>query len=116
MGWRFYLDPSNCECEGDKSCDVSEYLDYENCRFRKKLVDKLAKQCTENIDEVKIAGMALCEHGNECVCSYMICVVLAVIALIIKIGIGTYFPYKFMNRYKEAGAKESFNYQTILPY
>ena len=23
--------PSTCECGCDKSCDVSEYLDYENC-------------------------------------------------------------------------------------
>ena len=33
--------PSNCECECDKSCDVGEYLDYKNCKCRKKLVDKL---------------------------------------------------------------------------
>ena len=58
--------PSNCECECDKSCDVGEYLDYENCKCRKKLVDKLVKECTENIDEVKIAGIALFEHENEC--------------------------------------------------
>ena len=43
--------PSNCECECDKSCDVGEYLDYENCTCRKKLVDKLVEECTENIDE-----------------------------------------------------------------
>ena len=28
--------PSNCECECDKSCDVEEYLDYKNCKCRKK--------------------------------------------------------------------------------
>ena len=32
---------SNSECECDKSCDVCEYLDYENFKCRKKLVDKL---------------------------------------------------------------------------
>ena len=37
----FIWNPSNCECECDKSCDVGEYLDYENCKWRKKLVDKL---------------------------------------------------------------------------
>ena len=52
--------PSNCECE----CDVGEYLDYKNCKCRKKLVDKLVEECTENIDEVKIAGITLFEHGN----------------------------------------------------
>ena len=32
----FIWDPSNCECGCDKSCDVVEYLDYANCKFRKK--------------------------------------------------------------------------------
>ena len=27
---------SNCECECDKSCDVGQYLDYENCWSSKK--------------------------------------------------------------------------------
>ena len=43
--------PSNCECECDKSCDVGEYLDYKNCKCRKRLVDKLVDECNENIDE-----------------------------------------------------------------
>ena len=47
----------------------------------------------------KNAGMALFEHGNECVCSYTVCVVLAVIALTISIEIGTYFAYKYMNHW-----------------
>ena len=38
---RFIWNPSNCECECDKNCDIGEYLDYENCKCRKKLVDKL---------------------------------------------------------------------------
>ena len=44
-----FLNPSNCECECDKSCDVGEYLDYENCKCRKKLVDKLVDKCTETV-------------------------------------------------------------------
>ena len=52
---RFIWDPSNCECECDRSFDVNEYLDYENWKCRKKLVDKLVErssteECTENID------------------------------------------------------------------
>ena len=73
--------PGNCGCECDKSCDVGEYLDYENCKCRKRLVDKLVEECSENVDEAKSAGTALFEHGNVCVCSYTICVVLVVIAL-----------------------------------
>ena len=84
--------PNNCECKCDKSCNIGEYLDYENCKCRKKLVDKLverssSEECTENIDEVKTAD------ENECVCSYTICVILAVIDLAISIGIGACFAY-----------------------
>ena len=35
------LNPNNCECGCDKSCDIGEYLDYSNCKCRKKLVDPL---------------------------------------------------------------------------
>ena len=55
--------------------------------------------------------MALFEHGNECVCSYTICVVLIVIALVISIGIGAYFVYKYMNRNKEFVSRENYVYQ-----
>ena len=30
----FIWNPSNYECECDKSCNVGEYLDYENCKCR----------------------------------------------------------------------------------
>ena len=50
--------PSNCECECDKSYDFGEYLDYENCNCRKRLVDKLVEECNENIYEAKLAEIA----------------------------------------------------------
>ena len=33
----FIWNPSNCECECNKSCDFSEYLDYKNCKCKKKV-------------------------------------------------------------------------------
>ena len=41
---RFIWNPIKCECECDKSCDIGEYLDYENCKCRKKIVDKVAEE------------------------------------------------------------------------
>ena len=32
----------------DKSCDVGEYLDYENCKRRKRLIDELVEECNED--------------------------------------------------------------------
>ena len=46
----FIFNPSNCECECDELCDVGKYLDYKNCKCRKKLIDKLVEECSENID------------------------------------------------------------------
>ena len=97
---------SNCECECDKSCNIGEHLDYENCKCGKRLIDKLVEECTKNVEKVKIARMALFEHENESVCSYIIFVVLTVIALTISIRFGAYFAYKYMNRNRKPGAKE----------
>ena len=46
----FIWNPSNCECEFDKSCDIGEYIDYKNCKCRKRIIDKLVEECSENID------------------------------------------------------------------
>ena len=107
-GYAWYL--SNCEC--DKSYDVGEYLDYENCKCRKRLVDKLVEECNENIDEAKLTEIALFEHKNECVCYYTVFIVLGVIVLTICIGISTYFVYyKYMNRNKENVSVYGYVYQ-----
>ena len=55
----FIWNPSNCECECDKSCYIGEYLDYENCKCRKKLVDKLVEECTENGNKEKMLKMKI---------------------------------------------------------
>ena len=65
------------------------------------MVDKLIEECGENVDEAKLAGATLFELGNECVCSYTVCIVLAVIAWTVSIGIGVYFTYKYINHNKE---------------
>ena len=33
---RFIWNPSNCDCKCGKSCDIGEYLDYKNCKYREK--------------------------------------------------------------------------------
>ena len=32
----YIWNPSNCECECDKVCDVCEYLNYSDCKCKKK--------------------------------------------------------------------------------
>ena len=50
----FIWNPSNCECECDKSFDVGEYLDYNNCKCRKRIIDKLAEECSKKLMKMKL--------------------------------------------------------------
>ena len=93
----YVWNPSNYECHCDKSCDLGEYLDYENCKCWKRLVDKLVEEFNENIDEEKITEITLFEHKHECVCYYTIFTVLGVIVLTICIGLGAYYTCKHMD-------------------
>ena len=84
----FIWNLSNCDCECDKSCDIGEYLDYLNCKCRKKLVDKLIEECTE-INKITQAEN---EHKNKC-SSYIPYVVLFSIFFTVSIRIVIYFAY-----------------------
>ena len=109
------------ECECDKSCDVGEYLDYENCNCRKKLVDKLAErssaaECSENIDEIKIAevtSMELDSTENIHKCSSCtLYIVLFSRIFTINIGIASYFIYyKYINLDKKSTLRHDYVYQ-----
>ena len=85
----FIWNPSNCECECDKLYDIREYLDYENCKCRKKLVYKLVEECTENVDGKEIYPAKL--HSKETitpVCiSRIIYIILFSLFFTISIGI-----------------------------
>ena len=106
----FIWSPSNGECECDKACDVGEYLDYENCKCRKKLVDKLVDECTETIEEVKLTKIILAENESSYTCSsWTVYTVLFWIFFTINVGgIGAYFI--FSHKY----LKKMFNCETTI--
>ena len=109
----FIYNPSNCECGCDKSCDVGEYLDYEHCKCRKRLVDKLVDECNETVDEetslVKI-NPTKCKH-NLC----MLYIVLFSIFFTINIRNAAYFVYyKYVNHNKKNVSKYDYVYQTTI--
>ena len=87
--------PCNCKCECDKACDFVEYLDYKNCKCRKKLVAPLIEKCAETIEEVKIAKINLAENENSHkFSSYRVYFVLLLIFFIFNVGaIGAYYVY-----------------------
>ena len=78
----------------DKACDIGEYLDHENCKCRKKVVDKLVDECTETVEEVKLAKITLAE--NESWNKYSSCTVYIVLMIVVFIfftRITTYLVY-----------------------
>ena len=107
--------PSNWECECDKLCDVREYLDYEVGQCKKRLIDKLVEECSEIIDEVKIAKILFMDSTDDehkCTSSCTIYVILIVIFFTICIEISTYFIYyKYLNHDKKTASKYDYIYQ-----
>ena len=66
----FIWNPSNCNCDRDKSCDIGEYLDYKNCKYRRKVVGELL-ECRKNIG------------GNEMVYNETFNILLKIISVIL---------------------------------
>ena len=96
----FIWNPSNCECECDKSCDIGEYLYYKDRKSRKRIIDK---ECSENINGNEILDIiplnaiplnAVLLNIYKKVCnSCMLYIVLFLIFLITIICICSVFIY-----------------------
>ena len=80
----FVFNTSNCECECDKSCDMGEYLDYKNCKCRRKTVSELVEECSENTDENEMIyngtlnAISLNDYKKVCGCCTIYIVLFAV--------------------------------------
>ena len=60
----FIWNLSISECELDKNCGISEYLNYQHCKCRKKLVEPIIDECTETIEEVKLVEITVKNENN----------------------------------------------------
>ena len=90
----FIWNPSNCECGCDKLCNIGEYLGHKNCKYRKKIVDKLIDECTEAIEQVKLAEITL--KNKKSYYKYGSCkvyIVFMIVVFTIFTGITIYFVY-----------------------
>ena len=89
----FIWNPSTCECECDKSCDFSEYLDYVNCKCKKRLIGKLFQKCDEDIDENEMVfNSTLCDYLlNKKACRSCTRYVILLVIVFVLIISGTVF-------------------------
>ena len=89
----FIWNPSNCNYECDKSCDIGEYLDYKNCKSRRKIVDELVEECSENIDENEmIYNKTVNVSSSDCKCGLPY-IVLFVVFLVTSVIISAVLIY-----------------------
>ena len=84
---RFIWNPSNCESEYDKSCNISQYLDYSDYKCKKKLIDPLIKECTENDNEAKRVNITVKNENSSC----KVYIVLMTVVFTIFTGVTIYF-------------------------
>ena len=97
----YVWNPSNCECECDKSCSIGEYLDYSSDMCRKKLVDPLLEECSENINETKLVNITVENKNNDRCRSCVVYKVLFWIIFVISCGTTIYiFYHVYVNRIK----------------
>ena len=102
----FIWNPSNCEYE----------CDYENCKCRKKLVDKLVEECADNIEETRLLETTSAKNENKHKCSSCtLYFVLFSIIFTINIGLGIFFAYFYWYLRKDRpGAEFDTGTQTTI--
>ena len=89
----FIWNPSNCECECNKSCNISQYLDYSDCKCKKKLIDPLIEECTENDDQTKIVNITAENENNYECASCIVYIIFMIVAFTILTAITVYLIY-----------------------
>ena len=62
----YIFNPSNCKCECDKSCNTSQYLDYLDCKCKKKIVDLIVEEYTDYDDnKTKLIIITVTKNDNQ---------------------------------------------------
>ena len=62
----YLFNPSNCKCECDKSCNTSQYLDYLDCKCKKKIIDLIVGKYTEYDDnKTKLVNQTVTKTDNK---------------------------------------------------
>ena len=110
----FIFNPSNCKCGCDKSCNTSQYLDYLDCKCKKKIIDLIVEKCTEYDDQTKLVNITVTKNDNQTKIvnitvtknnnqtklvnktvenSCKVYIILTIVTIVISAGITIYFVY-----------------------
>ena len=94
----FIWNPSICECECDKSCAIGQYLDYANCKCRKRLIDKLVAESSEDINGNEMIHTVTLNDHKEICNSSTIYITLLAIFFIMTISISAFFYFYWYSK------------------
>ena len=96
----FIWNPSIYKCECDRSCNVGEYLDYANCKCRKRLIDKLVEECSEDINGNEVIhNVTVIDYEKICK-SCTLDIVLLVITFLTPMDIDSLYIYFYWHTIK----------------
>ena len=111
----FVFNPSNCKCECDKSCNTIQYLDYLDCKCKKRIIDLIVEKCIE-YDEDKTKLVNITDNKTKIVNKTVencckVYIVLTIVAIVISTVFSIYFVYDnwFLIKTKDFCAKRKEN-------
>ena len=98
----YIFNPSNCKCEYYKSRNTSQYLDYSDCKCKKKLIDLLNEECIEydDDDQTKVVNITVTKTDHKTKIfnktiknSSKVYIVLTIVSIVISTPYTYYFVY-----------------------
>ena len=98
----FIFNPINCKCEYYNSCNTSQYLDYSDCKCKKKIIDPLTEEFIGDDDDgqAKIVNITVTKTDNQTKIvnktvknSCKVCIVLTIISIVNSTVYVIYFVY-----------------------
>ena len=82
--------PSTCTCDCNKYCEVGQYLDYDNCVCRKKLIDYLIEQCT-NIVNTENKNNLINNDNNDNNIYFILFIIFLILFILLIMGLIYYY-------------------------
>ena len=84
-----------------KSCNISQYLDYSDCKCKKKIINLIVEECIEyDDDQTKIVNITVTKTDNKTKIvnktvknSYKVYIVLTIVSIVISTVYLIYFVY-----------------------
>ena len=103
----FIFNPRNCKCECYKLCNTSQYLDYLDCKYKKKIIDLIVEKCIEyDDDKTKIVSITV----------EKVYIILTIVAIVISTVYSIYFVYYnwFLIKNKDSCTKYNTHKENII--